>query len=163
MGGEIKTRGEQVAELLRAGATFEEVSEILDLPRPSVLREAMLLGVTLDAKESVVRRRWVQLERYEDMLRTIQLDVEAGARPDMNLALKIMAEERALMTLDLPKITETKITGSVAVGVTDLDRHSPEALARAERVLAMVLESGAEEVQDAEILALIESGSAREG
>lgn len=154
---------EKIAEYIAAGATYDEIAEILDVPKPLILRECMLMSREIVEEAGGIADHWrgIALERYEMMLEKIEEGIDAGVRPDISLALKIVGEERALLGIDQPRVQETKVTGTLAVGVRDLDRYAPEALARVEAVLAKVLESGGEEIEEAEILALIEAGAPR--
>lgn len=167
-------RRANIQTYLKLHASFDEIAEILSIPRSLVMREAMLFERQSEetAWDLCERYRLIHLHRYEDLLAIawagLYVEDDEGNRVADRSALRdilaIMAAQRELMGADSPKRFEHKhdvdARVDVMTRVRELEKNSLDHLTMAENILAKIIESG-EDVTEAEIIGLLESGESR--
>lgn len=155
------------------GYTHEAIAEALKIPRALVTREAGLLGGRTEAslRDLIAQKREEVNGIYSEMLeisrpsiKAMRVDPETGEEYEKidwtayKCTLETLRDIRTLNGLDMPKVTQVEAQVSVSGEIAHLDRHAPDVLLKAEQVIARILESGVEEVQDAEIAGLLDVG-----
>ncbi len=131
----------QISELLLLGASTEEMSALMQVPKRDIRR--MIATVArrdeVTSQANIDRHKALQIERTEDLISSHWYKATALRSKDSSqVVLACMKRQSQLLGLDAPRKTDVQMRAQVQV---DLANRSADELRQAEETLERIIEA----------------------
>lgn len=106
-------------ELRRAGETFEAIAEQLDYSGRGVAYRAVMAALRKTLQEPADEVRKLELERLDELLRSLWPKAQDGNQGAVDRILRIMQRRALLLGLDAPQAVDVT-SGGESIGIREV-------------------------------------------